>query len=81
MENNCKTTPRPKTVKEFFKSWYFWRPFLGVVIGGGAGLLYFFLVGCQTGTCPITGSPIGTTITGSIFGLILTSSPCARSKC
>jgi len=81
MEENCKTTPRPKTVKEFFKSWYFWKPFLGVVIGGGAGLLYFYLVGCQTGTCPITGSPIGTTITGSIFGLILTSSPCARSKC
>ena len=81
MEDNCKTTPRPTSVKEFLKSWYFWKPFLGVVFGGGAGLLYFLMVGCSTGSCPITSSAWGTVITGSLFGLIITSSPCARSKC
>ena len=81
MEDNCKTTPRPKTVKEFFKSWYFWRPFLGVVIGAGAGVLYYLAVGCPTGNCPITSHAWSMAITGGVFGLIITSSPCARSKC
>jgi hypothetical protein len=80
MEENCNTTLRPKTAKEFFKSWYFWKPFLGVVIGGGLGLLYFYLVGCKTGNCPITSSAWGSVIMGSVFGLFLTSSPCATCK-
>ena len=80
MEENCKTTPRPKTVKEFFKSWYFWKPFLGIVIGGSGGLIYYYLVGCESGTCPITSSVLGTVITGSVLGFLVTSSPCATCK-
>jgi len=78
MANNCETTPKPKTAKEFLKSWFFWKPFLGVVLGGGAGLLYFYQVGCQSGTCPITSSVWGTVIVGSLLGLFITSSPCTK---
>lgn len=81
-ELNNNTTPE-EPIKEhpFFKSWSFWRPFLGIVLGGAAGVTYYFLVGCTTGTCPLTSNVWSMAITGGVFGLIITSSPCARSKC
>ena len=42
MDSNCTVTPKPKSVKEFFKSWYFWKPFLSVSIGGLGGFLYYY---------------------------------------
>ena len=30
MDSNCTVTPKPKSAKEFFKSWYFWKAFLGI---------------------------------------------------
>ncbi len=77
MNNECKVPAKPNSVKEFFKSWYFWKPFLGILIGGMGGYLYFTLVGCKSGTCPITSSSYGTIITGSILGLILTNGGCS----
>jgi hypothetical protein len=68
-------------VQPFLKSWSFWRPFLGIVLGGAAGVAYYFLGGWTTGTCPLTSNIYSTAITGGVFGLIITSSPCARSKC
>ena len=44
MEPNCKTSTKPKSVKEFFKSWYFWKPVLGIIIGGAGGFLFFHFV-------------------------------------
>ncbi len=80
MEKNCNTNPKPKTIKELFKSWYFWKPFLGIVIGASAGLLYFYMVGCKTGSCPITSNAWSTAIMGGLLGLFITSSPCATCK-
>ena len=80
MENKCNSNPKPKTVKEFFKSSYFWKPFLGITIGGLGGFLYFYFVGCNSGSCPITGSAYGSILTGSLLGLFITSSPCSTCK-
>jgi hypothetical protein len=80
MEEKCSGTPKSKNVKEFFKSRYFWKPFLGIIIGGLGGFLYFYFVGCNSGSCPITGSAYGSIITGSVFGLFITSSPCSTCK-
>ena len=33
------------------------RPLLFVVVGALIGLGYYLLVGCSTGTCPITSNP------------------------
>jgi hypothetical protein len=79
--NNNLVPEEPIKVQPLLKSWSFWRPFLGIVIGGAAGVLYYFLVGCSSGTCPLTSNIYSTAITGGVFGLIITSSPCARSKC
>jgi len=81
MENNCEIKPRPTTVKEFFKSAYFWRPFLGITIGGLAGFLYYHFVGCSSGSCAITGNPYMSTIWGGLLGLFIVKSPCSRGKC
>jgi hypothetical protein len=80
MDSNCTVTPKPRSVKEFFKSWYFWKPFLGVAIGGSAGFLYYYFVGCTSGTCAITSNPYGSMLMGGFLGFFLTSSPCLNSK-
>ena len=79
--NNNITPEEPIKVQPFFKSWSFWRPFLGITLGGAAGVAYYFLVGCSTGNCPLTSNVWRMAITGGVLGLIMTSSPCARSKC
>jgi hypothetical protein len=81
MENNCEAKPRPKSIKEFFTSWYFWRPFTAIAIGGLAGFLYYYFVGCSTGTCAITSSPYMSTLWGGMMGLFVVSSPCSRGRC
>jgi hypothetical protein len=81
MEKNCEVKPRPKTVKEFFRSWYFWKPFIATVIGMIAGFLYYFYIGCSSGRCPITSSPYMSVILGGFMGFFIVNSPCASGKC
>lgn len=45
----------------------------GIAAGGALGFLYYKIIGCSTGTCPITSSPISTTIYGALMGFLLTS--------
>lgn len=45
--------------------------FLPVVLGALGGFLYYNSIGCN-GSCAITGSPINSTLYGSLIGLILT---------
>ncbi|MDD2484531.1 MAG: YtxH domain-containing protein [Eubacteriales bacterium] len=45
--------------------------FVGLVIGGGVGFLYYKLVGCPTGACPITSNPYSATIYGAVLGSII----------
>lgn len=45
----------------------------GALVGGLGGFFYWKQVGCASGTCPITSSPIFSTIFGVILGLLLSS--------
>jgi len=81
MENNCEVKSRPRTIKEMFKSRYFWKPFLSVTIGAIAGFAYYYFVGCASGTCAITGSPYMSAIWGGAMGYFLVNSPCASGRC
>ncbi len=78
MDNNCKVSVKPKSIREFLKSWYFLRPFLGIVAGGAAGFLYYHFVGCSSGSCFITSHSYTTIIFGGLFGYLITSGPCTR---
>jgi hypothetical protein len=78
MENNCNTSTKPRSIKEFLRSRDFWKPFLGVVTGGIAGFLYYHFVGCSSGTCIITSHSYSTIIFGGLAGYLITSGPCTK---
>ncbi len=81
MENKCEIKPKPSNFKELLKSWYFWKPFTGVATGGLAGFLYYYFIGCSSGSCPITGNPYMSIIWGGLLGLFIVKSPCASGRC
>lgn len=43
----------------------------GASIGAIAGFLYWQQIGCVSGTCPITSSPVVSTLYGSAMGFLL----------
>jgi hypothetical protein len=44
---------------------------LGILIGAFGGYLYYKLVGCQSGTCPITSRPFNSMLYGALMGFLL----------
>ncbi len=44
---------------------------IGVVAGAIAGYLYFFYIGCASGTCAITSKPLNSTLYGALMGGLL----------
>ena len=81
MNSNCEIPSKPRSVKELLKSWAFWKPALGFLVGGLLGFLYYFFIGCSSGTCPITSSPLGSIVMGGVLGLFIMSSPCSSCRC
>jgi len=51
--------------------WKKMKLFLPVLLGALGGYLYYNFVGCN-GSCAITGSPVNSTLYGSLIGLVLT---------
>jgi hypothetical protein len=51
--------------------WNKLKLFFPVVLGALGGFLYYQFIGCN-GSCAITGSPVNSTLYGSLMGLILT---------
>ena len=47
---------------------------LGLIIGATGGYLYWYYVGCTSGSCAITSSPVNSTIYGSVMGVLLANS-------
>lgn len=45
----------------------------GIVLGAISGFAYYYFVGCASGTCAITSSPVNATIYGAIMGGLLFS--------
>jgi len=48
-----------------------WKLILGLALGGAAGFLYYYFVGCASGTCPITSSPYGSVLYGAVMGALI----------
>jgi len=53
---------------------HYWYYPAGAAIGGAGGFTYWYYVGCASGTCPITSSPIFSTIWGLLIGSLLFTS-------
>ncbi len=41
---------------------------IGIIIGAVSGYLYYFYVGCASGTCAITSKPLNSTLYGALMG-------------
>ena len=41
---------------------------IGIVVGAISGYLYYFYVGCASGTCAITSKPLNSTLYGALIG-------------
>jgi len=78
MKETCETSKRPGTFKEIIRSSCFWKPAAGIMIGGTLGFLYYFYVGCSSGTCAITGNPYSSILFGGAMGFYVLNSPCSR---
>jgi hypothetical protein len=79
MSTSCET--KPKSFKELVRSWYFWKPFIAIFVGGFAGFLYYHFIGCSSGSCAITGNIYMSIIFGGLLGLFLVKSPCSSGNC
>jgi len=50
------------------------RIFIGALVGAGVGLLWYKLVGCPTGGCPLTSNPVVTSVYGAVVGALVAAS-------
>lgn len=51
-----------------------WRLWSGIVGGGIFGYLYYYYVGCASGSCAITSNPYISVLYGSLLGVLLLDS-------
>ena len=49
------------------------RNTIPVFIGALGGFLYYNFIGCYSGTCPITGNPLISTLYGAVIGFVFTN--------
>jgi len=45
----------------------------GILVGAAAGFLYYFFIGCESGSCAITSRPLNSTVYGAVMGGLLMS--------
>ncbi len=58
-------------IKSKIKKLFTKRVLIGFILGGLAGFLYYYFVGCQSGSCSITSSPVNSTLFGIVFGVVI----------
>jgi len=44
---------------------------IGTVVGMTGGYLYYYFIGCTSGTCPITSNPYISILYGGVMGYLL----------
>jgi hypothetical protein len=50
------------------------RILIGAIVGAGLGFGWYKLVGCSTGTCPLTSNPVISTLYGAVLGVLVATS-------
>jgi hypothetical protein len=50
-----------------------WLIIAGGITGAVGGYLYWYFIGCNSGTCPITSNPLNSTLYGIVLGGLIFS--------
>jgi uncharacterized membrane protein YjjB (DUF3815 family) len=58
---------------EWIKTNY--KRFWPVLAGAALGYMYYYFIGCRTGSCAITSNPLSSILYGTLFGALFVSKP------
>jgi hypothetical protein len=58
-------------IMQKFRSVNTLKNILGMLIGALGGYLYYFYIGCNSGSCPITSNPYMSVLWGTIIGYLV----------
>lgn len=53
---------------------------IAIITGAVLGFGYWYFIGCNTGACAITSSPVNSSIYGAVMGALLVNSFSGNSK-
>jgi hypothetical protein len=53
---------------------------LAIVAGAATGFGYWYFVGCTSGSCAITSSPVNSSLYGGIMGILLLNAFSSNNK-
>lgn len=48
----------------------YYKVIIGAIIGAIGGYAYYYFVGCNSGSCPITSNPFVSTTYGLVMGVV-----------
>ncbi len=65
---------------DFLRKILFSRTCLGCVLGMIGGYAYYYFIGCQSGSCPITSNPYISVLYGALLGGVLFYKPRKKSE-
>ena len=71
MENTENKEPVKKSFSQRIKDSFQLRHIIGLVIGGIGGFLYYYFVGCQSGTCALKSNPFYNIVLGLLLGYLI----------
>jgi len=57
-----------------------WKVILGISLGAVIGFGYYYFIGCNSGTCPLTSKPLPSTAWGAVIGLVWTFPDSKKEK-
>lgn len=60
-----------QTIKNLFKKHRL--TIIGIVVGAIGGYLYYYFIGCNSGSCAITSRPLNSTLYGALMGGLIFS--------
>jgi len=80
---NEPTEPKNKqaAILGFLTSSAFIKPLLFAIFGGIFGYLFYYFIGCSSGSCGITSNSYLSILFGAAIGFYASSSPCSGNKC
>lgn len=71
MENQENNGPEKNKFQEFLKKSFQIKHIIGLVAGTIGGYLYYYFVGCQSGSCALKSNPFYNIFLGLLIGYLI----------